>query len=446
MSSDGTSRARNPWSADALSRSLCRVRWRLGQALLPEHFFRQEFSLRQEWELRFAQLAPPSWGVGLLEWDESLIARGFAKLGKLMLVFPRGQLVHIPGNSQPVHFDLNAADGVEVALYAHLLSAPDSVRDDQAAGDAAGLELLLQKLELSPERGHPGAIDSIKLGAFKKSPDGQWSLQPTYVPPLLLLSAAPAFFRATLDRVLGVVQRWQELLLADIETHALATEKVVRAQECLRRSHLYVAALAQIDAENPFRHEDAGSAVNAVPPADVYQRLLELYIDIHSYQEDPRLPPRLAGAPYDHHDPYGCFERLLADLDRRTELPLGQAPYVAFASAGEAAVVSLPREAREAREVYFLFHRRGSAVREELRGLKVACRPRLETVHRHALKGIPLRRVQPVPFRHSFAPEVEFYQLLPGEEWEHALRQGTLAYFTEGGLKDGQAYLFWRAG
>jgi type VI secretion system protein ImpJ len=443
---EGPARARNPWSADTLSRSLCRVRWRLGQALLPEHFFRQEFSLRQEWELRFGQLALPSWGVGLVEWDEALIPRGFAKLGKLMLVFPRGQLVHVPGNAQPVHFDLNTAEGVEVALYAHLLSAPDSVRDDEAAGDAAGVELLLHKLELSPEPGHPGAIDSVKLAEFSKRPDGRWSQRPSYVPPLLLLSAAPAFFRATLDRLLGVVQRWQELLLADIETHALATEKVVRAQECLRRSHQAIAALAHIDAENPFRHEEAGGAVNAAAPADVYRWVQELYIDIHTYQEDPRQPPRLAGAPYDHREPFACFERLLGDLDRRTELPRGQTPYVAFTAAGEAAVATLPREAREAKEVYFLYHRRGPAVREELRGLKVACRARLETVHRHALKGIPLRRVQPVPFRHSFAPEVEFYQLLPGEEWEHALRQGTLAYFTEGALKDGQAYLYWRAG
>jgi type VI secretion system protein ImpJ len=362
-----------------------------------------------------------------------------------MMVLPRGQIVHIPGNTGPAHYDLNLAEGVEVTLYAHLLAAPETVRDDEAAGDAAGLELIVQKLELSADAGHPGAIDSLKLGVFAKSPDGLWSLQSSYVPPLLLMSAVPAFFRATMDRIQGVVNRWQDILLGDIETHALATQKVVRAHECLRRSHLVQAALAHVDPASPFRIEGT-DAVNAVPPAELYQRLIELYVDVHSYQEEPHLPPRLAGAAYDHRAVVACFGRLLEDLDRRTEMPRGQAPYVPFARDGETAAVALPSEAREAKEVYFLFHRRGAAVREELRGLKVSCRSRLETVHRHALKGVPLRRHETVGFRHSFAPEVEFYQLMPGEEWEHALREGSLAYFVEGPVKEGQAYLYWRAG
>jgi type VI secretion system protein ImpJ len=445
MASGDEPRARNPWSADALPRSLCRVRWRLGQALLPEHFFRQEFALRQEWELRFSQLTPQSWGVGLLEWDDSSIERGFAKVSRLMLVFPRGHIVHIPGNSQPLQYKLDGAKGVDVTLYAHLLSAPDSVRDDEAAGDAAGLELFLQKVELSPERGHPAALDSLALATFHHSPDGIWSRTESYVPPLLLLSSAPAFFRSTVDRTAAIVNRWQDLLAADIETHALATQKVVRAHECLRRSYLLQAFLARIDGESPLRDAEA-SAVSPVAPADVYDRLIELYIDVFTYQEEPHQPPLLAGRPYDHVALASSFGRVLDELDRRTALPRGQAPYVAFTTTGDVAVVSLPLPAREAKEVYFLFHRRGPTPREELRGLKLACRPRLETVHRHALKGIPLRRVEPVPFRHAFAPEVEFHQMLPGEEWEHALRQGTIAYFAEGPMREGQAYLYWRSG
>lgn len=444
--SDHTPRAGTPWSADALPRALCRVHWRLGQALLPEHFFRQEFSLRQEWELRFAQLTPPAWGVGLLEWDPELVGRGFAKLTKLMLVSPRGHVVHIPGNSQPVHFDLKAADGVEVVLYAHLLTAPEVVRDDEAAGDAAGLELMLQRVELSPDAGHPGAIDSLKIGEFHRSPDGVWSLKPTYVPPLLLLSAAPAFFRTTMNRLHAILLRWQDLLLADIETHAMSTQKVVRAYECLRRSHLLQAVLAQIDAESPARGADAGAAVSAVSPADFYDRLIELYVDVHTYQEEPHLPPVLIGEPYDHRDLVACYGRLLEELDRRTEVARGHAHYVAFSTTNDVATVMVPREARDAKEVYLLFDRGGPGAREDLRGFKIACRPRLEAVHRHALKGVPVRRVEPVPFRHSFAPEIEFYQLLPGEEWEHVLRQGTLAYFVEGPVKHSHAYLFWRAG
>ena len=62
--------------ADVRARSLCRVHWRLGQALLPEHFERQELAFERELELRLAQLAPAAWGVGSIEWDEVSLARG----------------------------------------------------------------------------------------------------------------------------------------------------------------------------------------------------------------------------------------------------------------------------------------------------------------------------------------------------------------------------------
>lgn len=46
-----------------------RVRWRMGQALLPEHFLAQEQALREEVNLRFGLSSVPCWGLGALRWD-----------------------------------------------------------------------------------------------------------------------------------------------------------------------------------------------------------------------------------------------------------------------------------------------------------------------------------------------------------------------------------------
>ena len=50
----------------AAARSLCHVHWRLGQALLPEHFERQELAADRELQRRFGLLAPAQWGVAQL--------------------------------------------------------------------------------------------------------------------------------------------------------------------------------------------------------------------------------------------------------------------------------------------------------------------------------------------------------------------------------------------
>ena len=52
-----------------LGLSTARVYWKLGQSLLPEHFYAQEYSLRQETHLKVYPLGQPQWGLLDIEWD-----------------------------------------------------------------------------------------------------------------------------------------------------------------------------------------------------------------------------------------------------------------------------------------------------------------------------------------------------------------------------------------
>src|ERR1041384_3566139 len=189
-------------------RTLCRVHWRLGQALLPEHFERQEHSHARELELRFGQLAPAAWGIAQAEWDEDALAGGIVRLTRLVAVLPRGRIIDLPGNARSSPLDLSTADDHAVSLYVHLLTEPDHEKDDERARDLEAVELVVQRIELSTSAGHPGALDSLKLAELEQTPDGVWTVRPTYVPPLISLAAWPPFFDRALGRMRKLLAGW----------------------------------------------------------------------------------------------------------------------------------------------------------------------------------------------------------------------------------------------
>jgi type VI secretion system protein ImpJ len=434
---------RNP--AAVRPRSLCRVHWRLGQALLPEHFERQEQGRERALTLRFAQLGPAPWGVGHIEWDELSLARGIARIPQLLAILPRGWLVHVPGNARAAApLDLSAAESGRATLFLHLLAEPIYEREDPRASDLEAVELAVEQVELTLSPTHPGAVDSLELARLELGPDGVWALSPHYVPPLLSIAAWPSFFARVTRRLRRILAAWEDLLLGDLESHVLSAAKGLRAHECLRRSRLCRWFLTQIDAAAPERGESGSEAVLDAHPFEVYRCAVELYLDVHGYQAAGADMPALAARVYDHAELVGCFEPLLAELEDRTRLPHGRAPYAPFQRSGRAFAVALPEHLEDQR-LYWLLRRKDGITREELRGVTLAAPGRLQTVHRHALRGVPMRALASVPFRHDFDPDVEFFEILAeGEEWTHARREGQLAYLAEGPIARCEAYLFWR--
>lgn len=431
------------------ARSLCRVHWRLGQALLPEHFERQELSLSRELELRFAQLAPAAWGIAQIAWDEDALASGIVRLTRLVAVLPRGRIVDLPGNARGAPLDLAVAESHSVGLYLHLLDEPAYEKDDEQASDLEAVELVVQRVELSTAPGHAGAVDSIQIAELAQSPDGAWALRPDHVPPLLSLAAWPAFFARVVGRMRKLLAGWEDILLGDLEGQALSVAKGLRAHECLRRGHLHGWFLTQIDPEAPERtrgpsHPDS---VVAAHPFELFRRLIEIYLDVHAYQSAAADEPALARQVYDHRDIAGCFEPLLAELENRTRLPHGRAPYAPFTRNGRIASCALPAEIEDTR-LYWLVRRAegAEADAEPARGVKLAASGRLEAVHRHALRGIAVKPLASVPFRHDFDPDVAFYEIVTeGEEWDFARREGKLGYVAEGPIAVCETFLFWRA-
>src|SRR6185436_1170213 len=228
--------------------------------------------------------------------------------------------------------------------YLHLLADPEFEKDDERARDLEAVELVVQRVELSTAAGHPGAMDSLKLAELEQDPDGVWTVRPGYVPPLLALAAWPAFFERVVGRMRKLLDGWEDILLGDLES--------------LRRGHLHGWFLTQIDAYAPERtrgptHADS---VVAAHPFELFRRLIELYVDVHSYQSAAADEPALAAQVYDHRDIAGCFEPLLIELESRTRLPHGRAPYAPFVRDGRFASCALPDIVENVR-LYWLVRR-----------------------------------------------------------------------------------------
>ncbi|MFY0577274.1 hypothetical protein ACN28S_25800 [Cystobacter fuscus] len=47
-------------------------------------------------------------------------------------------------------------------------------------------------------------------------------------------------------------------------------------------------------------------------------------------------------------------------------------------------------------------------------------------------------------FPHAFGPEISWYKLSLGEEWQYAVRDNGMAFYITPALQGTQVFLFWR--
>jgi type VI secretion system protein ImpJ len=446
-------------------KSLARVDWKLGQALMPAHFLWQEDSLRSEFEARFAHQSRPMWGVARLVWDEAILRKaGRLILRELQLVFETGLLIDVPGNARSVALDLVEDEHGRADVFLYLVSTPDLVRGAATDQEGSLIELRMQKLELSqrslktPQPGFylgrfvPDAsrVDEpqVNEGSQPKTNRVGWRWDASYVPPLIYLSASPAFAQARLEFYSGALAQWMEILRAQAVDNGIAVHKRVEAQLLLRSAlglqwylHQLMPGLAPISTDSRTAEERSEFRVH---PFELYERLVALYLDVHSFRTTPqqtlqRSAPR--ALVYAHEDLARTFddvERAITEELSRPRADSPQWPFVEDQLTG-LSVCELPKGLSLDSEVYLLvqFQRGSESDSEEavvgldprLLGLKLADPDTLDSVERRALPGIVMTRVKLVPFPHDFDTTVtQFYRLQPSEALASAKRAGKIAY------------------
>jgi type VI secretion system protein ImpJ len=404
------------------------VYWKIGQALLPEHFLAQEESLRDEFRTVVRLTSGPCWGVGALRWDPLELAKGKIKLEELTLLLPSGLLIDVPVNTEPAALDVTSA-GSTASVYLHLQTGFKPVRTaGQGERGEEGIERMVQQIALSTEPSSATSLHAFKLAELRCELDGAWALSAGYVPPLLTVGGNP-FFEPARRRVDALVRRLRELLVAEVQQNFLAAEGNAASRIALRGLFGVDALLADLDAGLPLH------------PYALFSALRALYIDFCVAHDSV---PADLNKPYLHDDLAGVFGGLLDRLEAQVSGENRSVPYAEFARRDGLIVGELKREVRRARDVFLLVQKPYASTKLDMTRVKLASELRIRQVYERSLKGIPFEHVSNPPFSHGLASTIEFFTVTPGPEWDFAVREGKVVLLDDPDLKGLRFYLYWR--
>lgn len=404
----------------------------MGQALLPGHLRAMEESLLADSALRYSQQELPGYGLYGLRWNETLLAEGVLSLEKMMLVMHSGLLLELKGNAQAAPLNLNIPGTTLVPVYVHVRNRPeDSAEPDTGSPTIKrdNVSCWLWSLELSSEQENPDTRESFHLAEFEKHPDGSWQLSPHYIPPLARLGSMP-FLKEELTELVLKLEAYQYQLTQEIAAIYLSGADLVNAKQCLKSVVQVQRFLANLFAQvSPH-------------PYTVYEHLKHFYVDLCFYHNDT---PQFATAPYRHEQLVDVFRETIAPLNAQLQLSQVRSPYLPFTVSGGLVQANLPESIREAKQIYLLVQKGGVTKSVSLDGVKIAAVSRISVVHKFYLQGIPCKRMERPPFQNSFGPEVEVYQISPGEEWDYALEERAVGFYADPKFTEEHFFLYWRS-
>lgn len=409
---------------------LARVRWEMGQTLLPENFLAQEESLTADTILRFRMTGLPAYGVSSLTWNDDLLNEGIFSIQTMTLVMPSGFLLDVPGNAHVSPFNLNVPGTVTVPVYCHLTdhsASADTAEEAWESSEEWAIPKILYQLMLSSEQSHEKGLEAIKLVEFEKNPDGIWQLSKNFIPPLLQVSTSP-FLKAELNELGEAMELFQYNVAMDAASY-LSGSSLIGVQQCLRSVYRTQRFLANLSSQIHLH------------PYYLYEELKGFYNNVCFYKNTS---PENITSPYSHDQLAACFADIFRPLSKQMELTQVRSPYLPFESQDGIYRITVPAEIREAREVYLLIQKSHINQKVVLENLKLAPFSRISMMHKLALQGIPLKKVDQPAFQHSFGSEVEFFRIMEGEEWDNALRELSVAFYDHPQLKDMEFYLYRR--
>jgi type VI secretion system protein ImpJ len=403
----------------------------MGQTLLPEHLRAQEESLVADATLRFRSRGLPPYGIARLKWNDMLIAEGVLSIQALTMIMNSGLLLDVPANAAASPFNLNAPGAAVVPVYCHVMrdDAPEAEPGEISSfhGDNV-IARSIRQLILSFERTWQNALETIKLAEFEKDPDGIWRLSSDFIPPLLEVGASP-FLKVELEELAQMLESFHYKLTQEIAASYLSGDSLLSAKSCLKEVLIFKRFLANLFSQIHCH------------PYYVVEELTKLYTEVCFYRN---VAPESIATPYDHDRLAAAFKRLLASVQEQMHMVQKRATYLPFELRDGVYRIALPKEAREAKEVYLLVQKDQVNRAAPVKDLKMGCLSRLPLIHKLALQGIPFKKIDRPPFQHTFGPEVDIFQILSGEEWDHALRELSAAFYSSPRIADTRFYFFWR--
>ncbi len=411
------------------SSKLALNRWAMGQVLMPAHFQTLQSALLHHVGLRFELHGLPGYGIARMQWDDALVRKGAISIALLTAIFPSGELFDVPGNAIISNLNFGDEPGDRVDVYLHVSSADTSGQGLALyEHDPDEVNRLVHKLELSTRPWLDDARQSMKLAEIDRGGDGDWQLG-GYIPPLLQVGSSP-FLRTLVAELFQALTRLENQLATQLADAYLGGEHVARLRRAQAALHRLRAFLADIESQihpHPFYFLNA---------------LREFYLEVCLMQNSA---PQASPVIYDHDALATCFGQIQRLIMERMRISTPVSARLPFVRDGQRFVARPFSEALlGAREVFLVIQRpAGAAV--SLDEVKLASPGRLELVHINALSGVGFEKVTASGFSHTFGSGADIYRLQLADEWQHAAREGAIAFYARPYMDGLSAMLSWRS-
>ena len=406
------------------------IRWFLGQTVLPEHLDALQARTDAVVELRARTTGVPHYGIAQVSWSVPLLGEGVLAVAELTAVLPDGEVVSVPGSAALSPLSLAETGATRAPVYLHLTDETQPAEGNRAYdSDPRVVERVLQRARLAISERIDRSRSALKLGEFEKNVDGSWRLSPEFIPPLLQVGATPYLTDAVQD-LEARLSNLEPQLVAQLQDTFLRPERLLSIRRCLAEMYKVQSLLGDL------KHRVA------LHPYGLFTALRGLHFELCTFHE---VQPDLTALPYRHDELGRCYRELLRSLQQHLKPVFTRSTHLRFQKANGLFSLSLiPEEAKMAQEVYLLVQRATLHARIPMDEVKLSCTSRLALIHRLVLRGVPFQPVERPPFQHTFGPEVDFYQLQLGEEWNHVLRENSLALYVHPVLENASVFLFWR--
>lgn len=422
-----------------MSDALARVRWTIGQILLPEHFRALEDSLSRQSSIHGNASGLPAYGLTRLEWNGPEPRGGLLEVEEVQWIRSDGDVLDVPGNArltQPL--DLEKVKAPDVEVYLHLL---DEAPSDDAApvepASASDVPRALRTLVLSSDAKLEGSAGYVRLGRFEKPLGGAWRASAAVVPPLVHLGATPWFLDA-LRALRADLDAFEGTLLGRL----LDADATAEARWAAQRSRVEARKLGAL-------LEDLLQGGVLLHPYAVFSALRAFALELDLLEGATSIT---ALVRYDHDDLGDCIGGTLATISARIHSEPPVTPVLRFdrerIGPNDTWLVlrNIPLQVLQASELYLLVQKPSMELEISLRDVPIGAPSRLREVVRRELRPVQTYRQVDSQVVRIFGPWVDVHYVdrqASGQEWQHVEKERGLAVLVRGFDPSAELHLYW---
>jgi type VI secretion system protein ImpJ len=425
---------------------LAPVQWQMGQTLLPDHLLAQENALTGQACLRYQANGLPGFGVSKLQWDDYLLVKGSLTLLTLR-IFTRhkSMLVDFPGNADIVSIPLDFADSARTEIFYFVLQDDTNVSGERIFDNTnTSLARRIFKIVLSllpnlPEEYQTNyqshtLIEQGKLAEFVKVPSGSWKLSERYIPPLVQIGVSE-FLQGPLKQLNVLLSRYLKELQNVYQQQQLPDIRRFEIKNCANTLNQSLQYLA-----NHLGRKKTPGEVH-LHPYFLYEQLQKLDCELRLLSGEWTT---VSLDNYQHNDLHGTFKRIFRSIishlklhsrnSQSFELQLKDGRYQAV----------LPNTLHTNDKLHLIINCEQQPSLPDHQLPCMSSHSRMPTLFHYSLSGVQFKAIKHSALTHYFGENTQSFQLLPGEELSHIIKDRRIVFLAQPEFENYSFYVFYQ--